>query len=101
MGRSSIHRLRALKDNYVYLLSDEKDRTAAVIDPGEAAPVEAALGRLDLRLAQIWNTHHHWDHTGGNEDLARAHPGIEVIASKPDQGRVPAQTRAVDDGERF
>jgi len=101
MGRLSIHRLRALKDNYVYLLSDEKDRTAAVIDPGEAAPVEAALGRLDLRLAQIWNTHHHWDHTGGNEDLARAHAPVEIFASEPDFGRVPGQTRRLEDGERF
>src|SRR6266568_4654831 len=65
----TIHRLRALKDNYVYLLVDEREGTAAVIDPGEAAPVNAALARLGVRLRQIWNTHHHWDHTGGNEAL--------------------------------
>ena len=101
MARLRIHRLRALKDNYVYLLEDEKERKAAVIDPGEAAPVEAALGRLDLQLAQIWNTHHHWDHTGGNEPLARAHAPVEVIASAHDFGRIPAQTRRLADGDRF
>ncbi len=101
MARLTIHRLRALKDNYVYLLADEKERKAAVIDPGDAAPVEAALARLDLRLAQIWNTHHHWDHVGGNEALARAHAPVEIVASAPDRGRVPGQTRGVDDGEHF
>lgn len=101
MARLRIHPLRALKDNYVYLLVDEKQRKAAVIDPGEAPPVEAALARLDLRLEQIWNTHHHWDHTGANEELARAHAPVEVIASEPDFGRVPAQTRRLGDGERF
>jgi len=100
MARLRIHPVRALKDNYVYVLSDEKERKAAVIDPGEVAPVEAALKSLDLRLAAIWNTHHHWDHTGANAELARKHRGIEVIASKPDEGRVPAHTRAADDDER-
>ncbi len=97
----TIHRLRALKDNYVYLLVDEEARAAAVVDPGEAAPVEAALARLGVRLAQIWNTHHHWDHTGANEALAAAHGPLEVLASTHDRGRVPGQTRGLDDGERF
>ncbi len=97
----TIHRLRALKDNYVYLLVDEREGTAAVIDPGEAAPVNAALARLGVRLRQIWNTHHHWDHTGGNEALVAAHGPLEVLASAHDFGRVPAQTRRLEDGERF
>ncbi len=101
MARSSIHRVRALKDNYVYIVADEKERKAAVIDPGEAAPVELALRRLDLRLAQIWNTHHHWDHTGANEELAHAHGPIEIVASEPDFGRVPGQTKRLEDGDRF
>jgi hydroxyacylglutathione hydrolase len=101
MARLAIHRLRALKDNYVYLLADTLDGTAAVIDPGEAAPVEEALARLDLRLLEIWNTHHHADHVGGNVALARAHAGVTVRASAPDRGRVPAQTVFLEDGARF
>jgi hydroxyacylglutathione hydrolase len=95
----TIHRLRALKDNYVYLVVDGD--AVAVVDPGEAAPVEAALARLGLRLAQIWNTHHHFDHTGGNEDLLARHGPLEVCASAHDRGRVPGQTRGLADGERF
>src|SRR5215475_3618411 len=101
MARLAIHRLRALKDNYVYCLADEKNKTAAIIDPGEAAPVNEALRRLDLRLTQIWNTHHHLDHTGANEELARAHAPVEIIASAHDAGRIPGQTRKLEDGERF
>jgi hydroxyacylglutathione hydrolase len=101
MARLTIHRLRALKDNYVYLLADGDEGTAAAIDPGEAAPVEEALRRLDLRLTQIWNTHHHADHTGANEALARAHAPVAVLASAHDAGRIPAQTRQLADGERF
>lgn len=97
----TIHRLRALKDNYIHLVVDEERRAAAAVDPGEAGPVEAALARLDLRLEQIWCTHHHFDHVGGNEDLVRRHPGIAVLASAHDFGRVPAQTRKLEDGERF
>jgi len=101
MARLRIHPVRALKDNYVYVLSDEKERKAAVIDPGEVAPVEAALKNLDLRLAQIWNTHHHWDHTGANEALVAAHGPLDVLASAHDFGRVPAQTRKLEGGEHF
>jgi len=94
---------RALKDNYVYLVIDEAAGTAAVVDPGEVAPVEEALARHGVALAQIWCTHHHWDHTGANAELAAAHPGIQVLGSGYDQehGRVPAQTRALADGETF
>src|SRR5260221_10486717 len=99
--RVTIHRLRALKDNYVYLVVDELERTAAAVDPGEAAPVEQALDELGVRRTKIWNTHHHWDHTGGNEELARRHAPGEVLASANDAGRVPAQTRKLVDGERF
>ena len=97
----TIHRLRALKDNYVYLLVDERAGTAAVVDPGDATPVDAALDRLGVRLLQIWNTHHHLDHTGGNEALVARHGALEVIASAPDFGRIARQTRRLEDGERF
>jgi hydroxyacylglutathione hydrolase len=89
-----------LSDNYAYLVIDG-DR-AAVVDPSEAAPVVAAAAREGVRLAAIWATHHHADHVGGIPDLARAHPGIEVVAFADDRdaGRIPAVTRAVRDGDR-
>ena len=53
----------AFKDNYLWLIHDGVD--AAVVDPGDSAPILAALDRLGLRLAAILLTHHHADHTGG------------------------------------
>jgi hydroxyacylglutathione hydrolase len=101
MSRLAVHPVRALKDNYVYLLVDEERRAAVAVDPGEPGPVNEELVRLGVTLAAIWNTHHHWDHTGGNQELARRHGGIEIVASEPDRGRVPGQTRGVADGERW
>ena len=89
-----------LQDNYAYLVVCEATGEAAVVDPSEAAPVEAALLREGVTLRAIWNTHHHLDHVGGNEALVRAHPGIAVVASAFDHQhhRVPAQTAALADG---
>ncbi len=85
-----------LKDNYAYLVIDEA--RAAVVDPSEAAPVEAALAREGVTLEQVWLTHHHWDHVGGVADLAAARPGLEVIASTVDTAKIKGVTRSVDDG---
>ncbi|MDO9313224.1 MAG: hydroxyacylglutathione hydrolase [Burkholderiaceae bacterium] len=59
--------LPAFADNYIWLLHDGTD--AVVIDPGDSAPVLAALDRLKLRLASILVTHHHDDHVGGVKGL--------------------------------
>ena len=59
MPSLTVHRLRARKDNYVWLLVDEASREAVVVDPSEAAPVVAKLDELGLPLSAIWCTHHH------------------------------------------
>jgi hydroxyacylglutathione hydrolase len=92
-------RLRARTDNYVWLIVDDAARACVAVDPSEAAPVEAALAESGLALAGIWCTHHHHDHVGGNEALAARWPGIPVVASEVDRGRVPAQTQAVREGD--
>ncbi|BAC91280.1 hydroxyacylglutathione hydrolase [Gloeobacter violaceus] len=94
-----VHRLNALKDNYVFVLEDEAARTAAVVDPAEARPVLEALVRLGLKLVAIFNTHHHHDHVGGNRELLEAYPGIAVYASRRDRGRIPGQTVELEDGD--
>lgn len=87
-----------LKDNFAYLVIDGDGR-CAVVDPGEAAPVEAALVRENATLAAIWATHHHPDHVGGVPELVAAHPGIEVVVGARDAARTPRVTRAVEDGD--
>jgi hydroxyacylglutathione hydrolase len=87
-----------LKDNYAYLVIDDDSR-CAVIDPGEAAPIEAALVREHAQLVAIWATHHHPDHVGGVAELVARHPGIEVAIGVKDAPRTPSVTRALEDGD--
>ena len=86
-------------DNYAYLIICEATNTAAVLDPSEVEPVQAAVAREQVELTAIWNTHHHWDHVSGNKGLLAALPGLAVVAHSSDKGRVPGQTLFVDDGD--
>ena len=86
----------ALSDNYVWLLADASGAAIAV-DPGEAAPVRAALSREKLDLAAILLTHHHPDHIGGTAALIGDAP-IPVYA--PHDERISIPCRRVADGER-
>ncbi|MBI3678208.1 MAG: hydroxyacylglutathione hydrolase [Proteobacteria bacterium] len=74
-----------LKDNYAYLVRE--GGLCAVVDPSEAAPVKAALARHGGKLTHILNTHHHWDHTGGNLALKEEF-GAEVVGPGKDRERI-------------
>lgn len=91
----SLRPLPALQDNYIWLLADAA-RRAFVVDPGEAAPVLAAAGDLDL--AAILLTHHHPDHIGGTAALLERWPDAQVFA--PRDERIPEPCRRVEDGDR-
>jgi hydroxyacylglutathione hydrolase len=87
-----------LKDNFAYLVIDHDGR-CAVVDPGEAAPVEAALARENAQLAAIWATHHHPDHVGGVPELVARRTGVEVVVGVKDARRTPNVTRTLEDGD--
>lgn len=70
-GSIEIRPIPAFQDNYIWMLV--RDGCAAVVDPGEAAPVHAALRRSGLKLTDILVTHHHGDHVGGVAELAQAY----------------------------
>ena len=80
-----------LNDNYAYLLHDVDTGTVGVIDPSEATPVIDALSRKNRNLTYILNTHHHHDHTGGNEEL-KARYGAKVRDSVPKFFFLPTHT---------
>jgi hydroxyacylglutathione hydrolase len=86
-----------LKDNYAYLVIGASGE-AAVVDPSESEPVQAAVAREGATLRAIWCTHHHADHVGGNDALVARGP-LEVVGHVSDRGRIPAQTRSVEAGE--
>jgi hydroxyacylglutathione hydrolase len=68
----------AFKDNYIWLVHNHAQ--GVVVDPGDAAPVIAALNHLKLTLAAILITHHHHDHIGGVAELLEAFPQAIVYA---------------------
>ncbi|KAB5548452.1 hypothetical protein DKX38_011858 [Salix brachista] len=89
-----------LKDNYAYILHDEDTGTVGVVDPSEATPVIDALRRKNWNLTYILNTHHHHDHTGGNQEL-KARYGAKVIGSGVDRDRIPGIDIALNDGDKW
>ncbi|MGE0825848.1 MAG: hydroxyacylglutathione hydrolase [Candidatus Binatia bacterium] len=88
-----------LADNYAYLLIDEATNEAGVVDPSEAGPVAEAVRREGVKFTTIINTHHHWDHVGGNEELLKEFPGLKVYGHKRDHDRTPGITNLVDEGD--
>lgn len=95
-----IHTLCVLKDNYCYLLRDVSSGFVAVVDPGEASPIVAALDKRDWQLDAVLCTHHHHDHVGGNAELKLLYD-CEIVCSTYDLKRVPKATIGLDDGESF
>ncbi len=87
-----------LKDNYAWLLHDSESQLAAIVDPSEPAPVRRALAERGLRLSHILNTHHHFDHTGGNLPLKQEF-GAVVVGPQKDRARIPGIDIGVSEGE--
>ena len=77
-----------LQDNYSYLIIDETNNNACVIDPSEAKPVIDFVDKKNLNLKYILNTHHHFDHIGGNEELKKIYNST-VVGYKGDAERIP------------
>lgn len=88
----------AFDDNYIWLLSQPPGPRCAVVDPGDAEPVIAALRARGLALSGILITHHHQDHIGGIEELLAVWPDAMIVA--PADRRIRAATRRVGEGDR-
>ncbi|MBF0153903.1 MAG: hydroxyacylglutathione hydrolase [Magnetococcales bacterium] len=82
-----VYSVGAFKDNYIWIFPTGPD-SVAVVDPGDAAPVDRFLAERSLRLSHILLTHHHADHTGGVSALCAGH-SPQVIGASKDASRLP------------
>jgi len=98
MTNLEIVRLPALSDNYIWLVHDPASDQTMVVDPAEATPVLAEADRRGWRIGQIWNTHWHPDHTGGNAEI-KAATGALVIGPSAEAARIPTLDIAVQEGD--
>jgi hydroxyacylglutathione hydrolase len=90
----------AFADNYIWLVHDSDSGETAVVDPGEAAPALAEAEHRGWTIGQLWNTHWHPDHTGGNLGVKDATgctvsgpageriPGRDVVLSESSEIRI-------------
>ena len=90
--------IKCLQDNYSYLIIDETNNSACVIDPSEAKPIIKFLENNKIVLRYILNTHHHYDHVGGNIELKKKY-NCEIIGFKGDKKRIPEIDTLVDDDQ--
>ena len=77
-----------LTDNYAYVICDNNTKTVGVVDPSEALPVITFLKKKNLKLNYILNTHHHYDHIGGNIELKKLY-NAKVVGFIGDEHRIP------------
>lgn len=88
----------AFSDNYIWLVHDDASGETAVVDPGDAGPALAEAERRGWRISQIWNTHWHGDHTGGNVAVKDA-TGCNI--SGPATENIPGIDRPLGEGDEL
>ena len=89
-----------LSDNYAYVINDISSKTIGVVDPSEAQPIIAFLKKENLKLNYILNTHHHFDHIGGNIELKKKY-NAKVIGFIDDKHRIPGIDIALKNNEKW
>ncbi len=99
MAPLDIVRIPVLSDNYVWLVHDAASRDTVVVDPAVAEPVLDAAAARGWTIGQIWNTHWHPDHTGGNAAIVAA-TGARVTGPAAEAARIPTIDIAVSEGDR-
>lgn len=88
----------AFTDNYIWLVHDSASGETAVVDPGDATPALAEAERRGWTINQVWNTHHHWDHSGGNLAMKEA-TGCTI--SGPAAEDIPGRDVALSEGSEL
>jgi len=89
-----------LTDNYAYIINDNISKKVGVVDPSEASPIISFLNKNKLKLNYILNTHHHFDHIGGNNELKKLF-NAKVVGFFGDKHRIPGIDITLKDNEKW
>ena len=90
--------IKCLQDNYAYIIIDETNGLSIVIDPSESKPIIDYVEKNKLNLKFVLNTHHHFDHVGGNSELKKKY-NLQVIGFEGDKNRIPEIDITLSDKE--
>ncbi|MBL0923212.1 MAG: hydroxyacylglutathione hydrolase [Sphingomonadaceae bacterium] len=93
-----IIRIPVLSDNYVWLVHEPDSGETMVVDPAVAPPVLAEADLRGWEITQIWNTHWHPDHTGGNAEI-KAATGCTITGPQAEAARIPTLDVQVSGGD--
>jgi len=93
-----IARIPVLSDNYVWLAHDAASGETVAVDPAVAEPVLEAAAQRGWTITQIWNTHWHPDHTGGNAEI-KAATGCTITGPAAEAERIPTLDVQVKGGD--
>ena len=96
----NIEIISCLDDNYSYLIHEEKTNTVAIIDPSEFDPCDELIKKKYKKLDYILNTHHHYDHVGGNKMLKTKYNST-VLGFDGDKDRIPCIDKFLKDNQNF
>lgn len=88
-----------LSDNYGYLVRDPVTGATAAVDTPDATPIRQQLQTMGWKLTHVLNTHHHFDHTGGNRDLAKEN--ADLVICGPESEKIPGRTVALNGGDEL
>ena len=89
-----------LFDNYGFLIHDAETNLTATIDTPEVSAIQNALAEQKWQLTHIINTHHHFDHAGGNLEL-KSKTDCTIVGPSSDQQRIPGIDVAIEHREEF
>ena len=93
----SVEIVPTLPGRYGYIVMCAATREAAIIDAGAAEPFVERITRMEAKPICLLSTHHHLDHTAGNEELASTYP-LKIFGHKNDAERIPGLTDPLEDG---
>lgn len=91
-------RVPVLSDNYVWLVHDPVSQETVVVDPSVADPVLDAAADRGWNITQIWNTHWHPDHIGGNAAI-KAATGCTVTGPAAEADKIDTLDYKVGEGD--